>query len=328
MNNNPARVTGGTSGSCGKAPGIMNKRGFFSQQDACAQWPILCAIVCILLVWGLPVHAAPVKVVASIPPVQFLVDRIGGDQVSSILLLGQGKEPHSYEPSPRQLVEVAKAQACFVVGLPFEEQVAARIQAGNPQFVIVRTDDGIVKLPWGAEVENDEDHRHAREQREGAADPHIWLSPKLLIAMAANVQTGLTSLIPTGKNQFEQNFQQLAAEIRLVDEELAKTLAPFRGQLFYVYHPSFGYFADAYGLVQRAVELAGRTSSTRHLSVLIRDALNNGVKVIFVQPQFDKKSAMAVARVISGSLVSVDALSYDVLANFRLMGEQFATALH
>ena len=67
-----------------------------------------------------------------------------------------------------------------------------------------------------------------------------------------------------------------------------------------MFHPGFGYFADAYGLKQEAVEAGGRTPAAKQLRVLIEQARADGVKTIFVQPQFAPQSAQVVAEAIGG----------------------------
>jgi zinc transport system substrate-binding protein len=94
-----------------------------------------------------------------------------------------------------------------------------------------------------------------------------------------------------------------------------------------VYHPAFGYFADAYGLKQVPVEVEGKEPSARQLAAFIERAKAAGAKVIFVQPQFSTKSAEAVARSIGGAVVPMDPLATDYLANLERTAEKTAEAL-
>ena len=80
-----------------------------------------------------------------------------------------------------------------------------------------------------------------------------------------------------------------------LDAQLRQALKPFRGQTFYVFHPAFGYFADAYHLQQKSVETEGKSPTPRQLLALIKQARAEGVKIIFLQPQFDVHAAEAVA---------------------------------
>jgi len=87
----------------------------------------------------------------------------------------------------------------------------------------------------------------------------------------------------------------------------------------YVFHPAFGYFADAYGLTQVPVEFEGKEPGARQLAGLIDRARADGVRVIFVQPQFSGKSAAVVAAAIGGAVIPINPLSRDYLANLEAM---------
>ena len=112
-----------------------------------------------------------------------------------------------------------------------------------------------------------------------------------------------------------------------VDAELEEILRPLRGEALFVFHPAFGYFADRYGLEQIAIEIEGREPGPRQLEEIIEHAKEQGVRVIFVQPQFSKKSAETVARAIDGAVVPIDPLAYDWLDNLKRIGEKVRQGL-
>ena len=86
-----------------------------------------------------------------------------------------------------------------------------------------------------------------------------------------------------------------------------------------MFHPVFGYFADAYGLKQISVERGGKAPRGKELVAFIREAGEKGVHVIFVQPQFDKSVAMKIASSINGAVVPLDPLAYDYIENLSEM---------
>ncbi|MCI5133401.1 MAG: ABC transporter substrate-binding protein, partial [Candidatus Electrothrix sp. EH2] len=89
----------------------------------------------------------------------------------------------------------------------------------------------------------------------------------------------------------------------------------------------FGYFAHAYDLHQKAVEIEGKAPSPKQLYALVGQAKADKVKVLFVQPQFDRRNAQAVARAIKGELVVLDPLAENIEQNLRQMAEAVRTAL-
>jgi zinc transport system substrate-binding protein len=94
-----------------------------------------------------------------------------------------------------------------------------------------------------------------------------------------------------------------------------------------VFHPAWGYFADAYGLQQVPIEIEGKDSKPAQLKALIQHARESDIRVIFVQPQFSSKSASVVARKIGRQVVFADPLAEDWMANLREVATTFQAAL-
>ncbi len=102
--------------------------------------------------------------------------------------------------------------------------------------------------------------------------------------------------------------------------------APYRGRSFLVFHPGFGYFADAYGLKEEAVEAGGRPPGPKQLRALVEKAKAEGIKTVFVQPEFDPHSAEAVAKEIGGKVVPMNGLAKDVLEDLEDIAGKVKTA--
>lgn len=122
---------------------------------------------------------------------------------------------------------------------------------------------------------------------------------------------------------FRDNYSRYIAEIDSVFARLAKELAPYRGTTVYVYHPSFGYFLDNFGIIQESVEMGGKEPTQKNLAALIKKAQKEKVKVIFVQKQFSKTAAQTVAGAIGGIVIEIDPLAQDWLQNISAMGKAF-----
>jgi len=258
-----------------------------------------------------------VKAFVSLPPQAYLVARVGGPLVEVEALVGPGQNPHTFEPTPKQMARLAEAEVYFRIGLPFEERLVERIAATFKNLRIVDTRKGI-ELRAMTEHDEDEPHHGA-----GEPDPHIWLDPIRLKTQARTICGALSQMDPPDARTFERNLSSLESDLDRVHEKIAAALAPLRGRSFFVFHPAFGYFADRYGLKQVPVEVAGKEPSGRNLARLIAEAKRQDVKVVFVQPQFSAKSAEAVAAGIGGAVVPLNDLAYDCVGNL----EAIATAL-
>jgi len=161
----------------------------------------------------------------------------------------------------------------------------------------------------------------------GTPDPHFWLNPRYAKIMAATIEKALEAADLPHAEAFRKNLAALDDDLDKLDARLREALAPLAGRDFFVYHPAFGYFADAYGLRQAPVELEGKEPTARQLARLVARARAEGVRIIFVQPQFSAKSAEAVAAAIGGAVVPLDDLAKDYVANLTDMADKVRSAL-
>lgn len=275
---------------------------------------LLAGLVLLLTgLWSPVALAAPkTQVFVTVAPQAFLAERLGGEAVEVHILAAKGQDPHTFEPTPRQAAALAQAQLFFTVDMPFEKQLVAKIlAANNRKLKVVDSTTGITRLA----MTEDEHDGHGQAGDRGEPDPHVWLAPANLTIMAQNMAAALTTAMPERRELLRRNLNSLLHELTALDQRLAASLAPHRGKTFYVFHPAFGYFAHAYGLTQEAVETGGKSPSPKRLAELVRQAKADGVRVIFVQPQFDAKAAATVARGIGGAVVSIDPMAREVPAN-------------
>lgn len=288
----------------------------------------------------------PISVFVSVLPQTYFVERIGGETVEVSALVPPGRGPATYEPTPRQVTALAGADVYFRIGVPFEAGFIPRLEQNLPDLNIVDSARAVEKRYFSedhdhaGEEAHEEEEAHAEEdahrgedgQKEaheddhehgGAPDPHVWLGPGEVIAQLGVIRDTLLEINPDAADLYRANYTIFVEEIRELKLELAEYLAPLEGETFYVYHPSFGYFGDAFGLEQVAIETGGDEPTPAQLRRIIERARSEGVKVIFVQPQFSQNAARRVAEAIDGAVVSVNHLNPDWFAMMR----SIATAL-
>jgi zinc transport system substrate-binding protein len=278
----------------------------------------------IFLLMGAPLEAAEgadagsrVDCWVSILPQAFLVKSVGGDRVNVRVMVGPGQAPHTYEPTARQLSDLASARLYFSVGVAFEEALIPRIERNFRSVEIVDMTPGVARRS----VSESETHGH------GADDPHVWLSPRMAAIMARNTANALAAADPDGAEIYRNNSRALETELERVDEEIAALLQPYRGREIFVFHPAYGYFTDAYGLSQTAIEENGAAPGPRHLAEVIDRAREQGAKAVFIQPQVSASYAATVAKAIGAKLVTLDPLAEDYIENLRKMARDIATGL-
>jgi zinc transport system substrate-binding protein len=272
----------------------------------------------------------PTVAVSILPQTEF-VSAIAGSAVKVISLVGPGASPHNYEPSPRQMADLSRASVWFTVGVEFETALLSKIKALYPSLRIVNSAEGVRYR----QLEDGHDHDEAEEDgsehegeaaEEGGLDPHVWLGFDAVKVQLSTVLKTLIALVPEQKASFEANHRAYVAQIDRAYAELRRDLAPLKGSSVLVYHPSFGYFLDSFGIRQEAVELGGKEPTQKTLAALITRAKEAGVKTIFVQKQFSSAAARTVASAIGGVVAEIDPLAPAWLDNTRVMGNALKKA--
>ena len=269
----------------------------------------------------------PLRIFVSIPPQRYFVTRVGGNRVDVSVLLPPGQSPATYEPTPKQMVRLADAQVFFQIGVPFERQVVAKLGAALEDLNIVDTNEEIELREMTATCDHDHDENAGHHQHNGGQDPHVWMNPRLVKLQAQTVCRELCRLDPLHREEYVQGLRSLEANLDDLDTRIAADLAPFRGREFYVFHPAFGYFAEAYGLEQVAIEAGGKQPTAKQLVALTDRAGVAGARLIFVQPQFDRRNAETVARQIGGAVVPMDPLAEDYIDNMRDIASKIKMAM-
>jgi zinc transport system substrate-binding protein len=143
---------------------------------------------------------------------------------------------------------------------------------------------------------------------------------------ARHIAAALAAVDSAHRARYEENLTAFLEEIDALDGELRSLFAASPGARFMVFHPSWGYFARAYGLEQVPIEIEGKEPKPAQLKALIQHAREHGIKVVFVQPQFSAKSAELVARDIGGRVAAVDPLAGNWAENLRAVGRTFKSA--
>jgi zinc transport system substrate-binding protein len=305
----------------------------------------ICLFTLFLSLSTVSAQAEPLAFV-TITPQKYFVDKVSGGEVPVSIMVEPGANPHAYEPRPRQMAELATASIYFTIGDSFDQTWLERITSASPGMTVMHTAEGIAKIPMGEEHHHDEGHagdEHEGETHDahkardpgpddhdqGTLDPHIWLDPALVKIQVASIRDGLSSVDPKRADLYAANARVFEKELDALDQEIRSILQPLpqEKRTFLVFHPSWGYFAKAYGLTQVSIEVDGKEPSPKDLARIITAGQESGARVVFVQPQFSQKSAAVIAKQIGAKVVRLDPLAADWAENLRSAARAFASAL-
>ncbi len=272
----------------------------------------------------------------SIPPQAWLVEQIGGPRVEVLTMVNPGESHETYQPNDAQIARIRACAVWFRIGIPFENGRALQGMMAQGKLRVVDTREGIAlremtPLERGTE-EPHEDHAHGAEEHGHAhhhhsgKDPHLWLSPRLLKMQARTIARSLVELDPAHQADYQANLASLEEKLDKLDLEIRRVLEPWKGRMFLVFHPAWGYFADDYGLKQVAIEIEGKEPSDEEATALQKLARREGIKVVFVQPQIASRGAEAIARAIGAKVQTLDPLARDPLDNLLRVAQAIAAS--
>ena len=255
-----------------------------------------------------------INAIVSILPEQTFVKAIGGDKVSISVMVLPGNSPHTYEPKPSQMKDVAKAALYFAIGVEFENVWLSKFKNLNKNMQIIDLSSGIEKLPMTVhydEAHDEHGHQEHDENKEHKGnDPHIWTSPDNVKIIAKNIYNALAKVDPANENYFKQNYEKFLALIAETDNKIKNILSNQpKGTKFMVFHPSWGYFAKAYGLQQLPVEIEGKSPKPKELVHLIKEAKEEQISAIFTQPEFSDSIAKVMANELHIQVIKVSPLA-------------------
>lgn len=271
------------------------------------------------------------KVIVSIPPLQWLVEQIGGDLVQVQSLTVSGDDPHSYEPSPAQMTAVSQADLYLSIQVEFEEVWIPRFQSNNKNLLVKDVSEGIerINMPESlTEDEEHEDHAHEEHHHDGL-DPHVWLSPSGMKQLAIQAAEALKLADADSAAAYASNLEACLQKISNVDEQLNEMLTQPARQQFLIVHPSLGYLADEYKLIMLPVEVDGQEPTPAQMAALLSASQEYGIHTLFAQQGSNIASANALADQAGiETVVEFDPLAYDWEANLLGIGQALQKALN
>jgi len=270
----------------------------------------------------------------SVLPQKYFVDRIAGDKANVHVMVLPGHSPASYEPTPSQMKDISDADIYFRIGVPFEETWMKKLVQLNHELLVTDTREGIPLRPMDSFITlqekmhsnhaagNQDEYDHSHQ-----LDPHIWLSPELVKIQAQTICNTLQEFDPANSDYYNENLQIFLKNLTSLQQYFSDHLSHLEHREFLVFHPSWGYLADEFGLTQIPIQIEGKSPTPKQLAEIIGFAQKENIRVVFVQAQFSTSAAQTVTQAIGGKVVSIDPLAENYLENMRHIADTFREVL-
>jgi zinc transport system substrate-binding protein len=305
---------------------------FFNIVQLKKGWHVQIFIFLTLMFFSSLLFAKPIVIVSILPEKTF-VQKIAKDLVEVTVMVEPGSSPHSYEPKSTQMISIAKADIYFSIGVEFEGVWLEKFKSQNPNLRFINLSENVPKIQMKEEHHEEEHGKHENAKHEAhkdehqheGVDPHTWTSPKNVAIMAHAIYKSLSEIDPQNEKSYKTNLDEFIKEIEDTDKEIKNALKDIGSNTpFMVFHPSWGYFADAYNLTQISVEVNGKNPKPKEMITIIKEAKEEKVKVIFTQPEFSDKSAQVIAKELNIPVKKISNLDAEWSQNLIYMAKSIA----
>ncbi|GAA0480344.1 metal ABC transporter substrate-binding protein [Salinibacillus aidingensis] len=250
-------------------------------------------------------HTDKISIYTTLYPIEDFTRKIGGEYVEVTNLLSDGMDPHTYEPTSKTIVDIAESDLFMYSGAGLEayaEKISKAVE--SEEVLIVEAAKGVdtVHHGHGKEVtvskpvhENEEEDSHHNHQH-GDKDPHVWLDPLRSIDIAETIKESLISLKPEHKKFFQQNFQELKANLEALDSKFHDVIHHADRKQFVVSHAAYGYWEEAYGIKQIGISGMNQNSelSQKELTNIINEVKEKQIDYLL----FENTSVSNIAQLI------------------------------
>lgn len=275
-----------------------------------------------------------VDVVAAFYPMQFVAERVGGDAVAVSNLVKPGAEPHDLELNPRQVGQVTEAElVVYLKGFQPAVDEAVAQNAADRSFDVA-TVQPLLDASAGGHEHEGEEAGHADEA--GGKDPHLWLDPTRLAAVADRLAERFGQADPDRAADYTARAATLRAELKKLDAEYTEGLKTCQRREIVVSHTAFGYLAERYKLEQ--IGLTGLSPEVepapQRLAEVAEEAREHGATTIFFETLVSPKVAETIAAEVGARTAVLDPLEGlsadnggDYLSVMRTNLETLRTAL-
>ena len=244
-------------------------------------------------------------ITVTIEPLKYFTDKLTSGKIDVNVMVPMGSSPASYAPTTSQLMAMSSSVLYVQVGhLGFEDAWMTRLKELNPEMDILNLSSS-VKLISG------EDHVHGDHVHKGGIDPHIWMSPKVVMDFLPSLKKALTQNFPEEKKLIEDNYLLLLTEVEGIHNLFSNLPQGSKPPKFMIFHPALTYLARDYGMEQISIEYEGKEPSPQKLKALIDQAREEKIDLIFIQEEFDQRNAEMVRQATNAQLIRINPLAYD-----------------
>jgi zinc/manganese transport system substrate-binding protein len=217
-----------------------------------------------------------------------MAQNVAGSRIKVDVLLAPGVDPHEFQPTPQDAIQIEQSTVLVINGLGYETWLTNSLLQNASGASLVVASSGLTPL-------TDPSGEHAQ------GDPHMWMNPLNAVHYVNNIRDGLSKADPAGSALYAANAEAYGGELKALDEWIRNQVAqiPPGRRLLVTNHDSLGYLADAYGLRLIGAVIPGistdASTSAKEVASLIQSIKSSGAPAIFVDVSENSKLAEQIA---------------------------------
>lgn len=243
------------------------------------------------------ITAPAIKVYASFYPLYDFAKKVGGDLADVSVIVPDGADPHSFEPSPKLLADLEAADVFIYNGLGMEPWIEGVLELlKGKDIIIIEASEDLELISFIEEEEHDHDHEED-DHEHGEYDPHIWLDPINVMRISERIKEVFVERNPDNIGAYEGNFIDFRKQLEDLDNSFKEELKDITGREILVSHSAFGYLAHRYDIKQTSVAGVSphEEPSPKRLAELTKKAQQYRMKYIFFEVLANPRTAEVLA---------------------------------
>ncbi len=257
------------------------------------------------------------QIVASLYPLAYFAERIGGDRIDVSLLIEPGVEAHDFEPTTGDLKKIRSADLVIYSGAVFS---SAGFESWVGRALDSLGDDAPPALEASAFESADllaapgpgihSDTPRASGSGESDLDPHVWLDPTLAAVQVGRIEEALARTDPDSASDYRSRAEPLAEELSSLDHEFRSRLGSCRTDTFVTSHAAYEYIAAAYGLEQIAISglYPAAEPGPGTFAEIAERMKDQGLRHVLAEPIINPRLAQALAAETAAEVLTLHPL--------------------
>jgi len=228
------------------------------------------------------------NVYTTVYPLEYFTKQIGGKYVNVKTIYPPGSDEHTYEPSQKDMMDLADSDLFIYIGLGLEGFANKAKDILNGQNVDMVATGEQLKLPHDASFDDGDEH--------GDVNPHVWLDPIYMKEMAYTISKELAKKMPEHKNEFEKNYSNVAKKLDELNQQFINVTKQSKKKEIVVTHAAYTYWELRYGIKQDAIAGISTTDepSQKKLKGIIDTIKKDNLSYILFEQNVQSKLADVV----------------------------------